>query len=750
MIINGGGRKGSEITKISANFYESDDLPKETQFEILKRLPPPTCLVETLRSIHCYYKSDGKTTVDAFSPMQRKLIQCQNGDRAISDLARPMRCPGFYHMKTEEPFLCRLLEYHPERIYSRPEFEASLDSLLEAEGKPPNGFVETVNSKSPKKDLVYEKGSLVQLDFMCEHCLFMQHCRNNAKILAEPDWLGMVTNMTEFDGGPERIHEYSRLYPRYSVEETNRKIQHYLDSGTAPMRCETLAEKGFVCPKLEDGGCAGAKAPAALPFKLQGIRVYDKDKMKWYRKTKTGLALSRGVLAEEMKRQYPSIYSSGRFFLYRDGVYRKHEDLEAEREIQNHLLPEYATSSDISDVYKQWAMKVFTAPENLNPDANVINVRNGLFDVRTGLLSEHSSDYISTIQIHARYVPGSTCPTLIQLITDSLGEEYVPLIGQIIGYICTTSVKAEKAFFFVGAAATGKSTLIRLMESLVGEENKSSIAWQRLGEPFQVADLFGKILNSNADLPSMALNDAGVFKQLVSGDRQSTSRKFKDSFEFYPFAKFLFACNDMAVSVSDRTLGFFRRIILVPFKKTVPEHKRDPYLLDKLLAERDGILTFALDQLRILVQNRYQFIIPEASKEELERYMQACNSAILFLNEHCKVTPGSEILRQELYDCYKAFCDRFSLKAMSQTNFNRDVEKVYAQEEIRRSRSSEKRQHTWIGISYDPHGECEGADFDYVLGLSSTPTIVKQIEQDKQLKKTIWDSLQSDDELLDY
>ena len=131
------------------------------------------------------------------------------------------------------------------------------------------------------------------------------------------------------------------------------------------------------------------------------------------------------------------------------------EDLEVEKIIQDHLLPEYSKSSEINDVYKQWAMKVYIPPEGLNPDENIINLKNGLFHVREGILHEHTPDYPSTIQINASYNPESSCLTFIQFITESLGAEYVPLIAQIIGYICTTSVAAEKAFFLVGAAAGG-------------------------------------------------------------------------------------------------------------------------------------------------------------------------------------------------------------------------------------------------------------------------------------------------------
>ena len=56
--------------------------------------------------------------------------------------------------------------------------------------------------------------------------------------------------------------------------ETQEKIQHFLQSGTKPITCKAIAEKGFVCPKLENGSCS-CKSPAALcylPLSLDELR----------------------------------------------------------------------------------------------------------------------------------------------------------------------------------------------------------------------------------------------------------------------------------------------------------------------------------------------------------------------------------------------------------------------------------------------------------------------------------------------
>lgn len=736
----GSAGKDSDVTDVSAWFYEVDDLSKEEQWKLIEQMPvPPSMVVETKKSLHTLFLAAPGAKTENYKRIQEKQIRINHADKTIKNLSRVMRVPGTWHNKAE-PFLCRLRVYEPSRIYSEEEFEAALDTKLPPDNPPPAGA--SLAALPEKRE--YRRGTAEELDILCKECLFIRHCKEHADILGEPDWLAMITEMAPYEGGVERIHEYSRHYPRYTPEETDAKIQHFRDSGTGPMLCTTIAEKGFVCPKLKDGGCPGVNAPAALPFVLK------KTARPWYRETKSGsMILSRGVLAEHLKVRYPALHSSGLFHLYQDGVYLPFSDMEIDRLIYSHLLPEHSRTSDIRDVAYQWSIQIVVPPEDLNPDSNIINVRNGLFHVKEGELTPHDPSYPSTIQINASYDPEADCPCFKKLITESLGLEYVDFVGAMTGYILSTSVKAEKAFFLVGSAASGKSTLIHLIEYLVGEKNKTSIAWQDLGENFQRVELFGKLLNSNADLPTKALDDAGLFKQLVSGDRISAARKFKSSFEFYPKAKFLFACNEMAVSVSDKSLGFFRRIIILPFDHTVPEDKRDPFLLYKLRCEADGILTFALSKLQELAANDYKFRIPERSKQALRKYMQSCNSAYLFCNEHCRIAPGAEISRLDLYNHYKKFAEQYSLKPLSQERFNASVERLYGQE-VARSRTSGKRRKSWIGLEYDPKGGCESGDFDYALGLTETPLLADALEASQREEEQMHQAPQQVDDLLDF
>ena len=126
--------------------------------------------------------------------------------------------------------------------------------------------------------------------------------------------------------------------------------------------------------------------------------------------------------------------------------------------------------------------------------------------------------------------------------------------------------KAQKSFVFVGAPNAGKSTLLSVaQEILLGSENVSNIPWQSLGDRFNKAELFGKLANIFADLPSKAIDDGGMFKALTGEDYITAERKNKDPFSFRPYARLLFSCNEIPKNYSDRSDGFYRRLIIIRF-----------------------------------------------------------------------------------------------------------------------------------------------------------------------------------------
>lgn len=253
-VINCGGHDDKSITRINAQFVEMDDLSFKDQQERIDAFPlPPSMIIKTRKSLHTYWFMKG-AKVDRFRDIQKGLVKHFNGDPMCINESRVLRLPGFNHCK-EDPIMVACVSFHPERRYTQ-------DQLA------------TVLPEIEQKPLEVKQGVEKGLDIITHGCEFITHCRDNAPTLPEHDWYAMITNLAPFKGGTDLIHSLSALYPGYSYRNTQKKMNHFIEGGTRPMTCKTVAEKGFKCPKLLSGECK-SKAPAALcylPIGLDGIR----------------------------------------------------------------------------------------------------------------------------------------------------------------------------------------------------------------------------------------------------------------------------------------------------------------------------------------------------------------------------------------------------------------------------------------------------------------------------------------------
>ena len=130
------------------------------------------------------------------------------------------------------------------------------------------------------------------------------------------------------------------------------------------------------------------------------------------------------------------------------------------------------------------------------------------------------------------------------------------------GYSLTPFNNAKKAFVFNGKGDTGKSTFLNIIEDMITERHISNIPIQGLGDRFNTAELFGKLVNIYADLPSTPIRDGSMLKVLTGGDKVSAERKGQDPFTFLNKAKFIFSCNGLPPNYGDRSDAFYNRLII--------------------------------------------------------------------------------------------------------------------------------------------------------------------------------------------
>ena len=730
-VVNLGGDNDKDIIRINAQFVEMDEGTfEEQQAKIDAFALPPSMIIRTRKSLHTYwFMKDAK--VEKFRVIQKGLVKHFHGDPACVNESRVMRLPGFNHCK-QEPVEVVCISFHPERKYTQEQLEEILPIEEEAVTEVKKGT---------------EKG----LNIVQHGCDFIKYCKEHAAELSEHDWYAMISNLAVFDGGDRLIHELSTPYPGYSESVTNKKINHFIESGTKPMTCAVIAEKGFKCPRLEDGSCS-CKAPAALcyqPMSVTGLRdiisgltaagdvvvdmqtaiefveeyLYNVDPatagtiinyelkkvfkdfkaaelkslisrqkqlakdyqsgqkarqnrlevsdfQEWYVSTEKGLKFMPGVLAEHMAESENVFYAAETYYVYRNGVYVEMPELEAQKLIRDKMISTETKMNQITDAEHQWRILVQKDLRELNANPFIINLKNGLYNLQEDKLVEHTPDYYSTVQLNASYDPKAQCPRFKQYLKEVLDADQIPLIQEMLGYFLVPITRAQKCFVIVGEGGAGKSQLLLVLNQvLLGSENVSNVSWQALNERFKTAELFGKLANIFADLPTKNIDDNGIFKALVGEDYLTVEKKNKNPFSFQSKARLLFSCNTIPRNLGDKSEGFYRRLILIRFDHAVPEDIKDPNLLEKLRNEADGIFLFALEGLRRLIGNNYKFSVTERNNRELDQYREESDNVLSFVGECCELGEGFDYGSTELYNAYKGFCDDSGVKPYSQKNF---------------------------------------------------------------------------------
>lgn len=436
--------------------------------------------------------------------------------------------------------------------------------------------------------------------------------------------------------------------------------------------------------------------------KERGTKAKSKNKSKpknsgnlpWYEEQEKGLKFLPFVLAKHLSETRDVYYGGESFLIYENGVYNISGEKEAGRIIMDYMLPNYCVMASIRDCREQWDILVSKDFDDFNRNPYLVNVRNGLLDIRDMSFKEHTPSYLSTVQLNVEYNPQVDCPQFKKFLNEVLDCKLIPLVQEIVGYLLTTNTASQKAFVFWGPARTGKSTLLWVVEYLLlGKKNVSNIPWQEIGDKFKTAELLGKLANVFSDLPSKSIDDTGIFKVVTGEDYLMAEKKNKNPFKFKPFARLVFSCNELPRNYVDRTEGFYRRLIIVPFSRQIEKSKIDKSLKYKFQREKEGILNWALEGLKRLYENNFEFSENELTDGVKKEYKRENNNVISFVEECCEIDSLFSCSRIEIYEAYKEFCVEAGLKALSQIKFNKELEGNF---NITRSRSGKLR--LWNGV----------------------------------------------------
>jgi len=448
------------------------------------------------------------------------------------------------------------------------------------------------------------------------------------------------------DERAEPIYEKIVNLPPKRKEMTIKRLQQAL--GGIPLK--TIRRKLHQVEKEDDGGTS-----KFFTFTSTGSEKFVPKK-----------------LAEYLLEQDSYMYLNGVLYRYEDGVFNTGAEPYLKNKIREEL--DYRWAKKYRDDTITWIKDMTYEDLDMLPsNNNLVNVKNGMLDIKTKELKPHNEKYKSIIQFPVNYNPDAYNERLDRFIEEVFPSDTIPLLWEHCGYILLDDLELKKFLILVGNSNSGKSKFLELIEEVVGEDNVSHESLHRLtGRPFSIANLFGKVANIYSDLESSALKNTGIIKMLTGGDKIHAEIKHGDTFYFQNRARFFFSANTLPRINSDDAV-FFNRIHVVRCpNQFIPGENADPFILQKLNTDegKSYWLNRAVKGAQRLLDNQ-KFTTVQSVEDEISSYRNQSDSVSEFIDSQTVVERGSWEEKSVIYTAYRNWCHDVGRKPVSFRKFIR-------------------------------------------------------------------------------
>ena len=412
-----------------------------------------------------------------------------------------------------------------------------------------------------------------------------------------------------------------------------------------------------------------------------------------------GKKINETVFCEEFLRDYPMVTVNNVFFTVNGRV---HDENRLKKVIYDHIKY-YVTSGvakKVTNLLDVMRMECCTAKLSLYQDR--IHVANGTYYLNGTFSPE--KDFCRN-RLPVAYNPDAPQPvTWLHFLSQLLEPEDILTLQEFMGYCFIPSTKGQKMLMLIGKGGEGKSRIGLVMRSILGDSMNTTSIQKIENNRFSRADLENKLLMVDDDMDMSALPKTNYIKSIVTAEcKMDLERKGVQSYQSQLYARFLCFGNGALTALHDQSDGFFRRQIVLTTKDRPADRTDDPFLVEKLMSEMEGIFLWCLEGLHRLLANNYQFTISGQAIENVETVKRSSNNVIEFLQSegYIRFKADAQASSKAIYEAYKLWCEDNVRKPMSANRLSSELaqnERLYNVEATNNIHVNGKRVRGFIGI----------------------------------------------------
>lgn len=690
------GRHQKDIDQLRTMVVDSDGAPYPATWPY-----PPHAIVERDETHwHAYWFIDGATDRDSWSFSQYQLALWFGGDLAMVNADRVCRIPGFIHQKNPAAPMEYTLRYlaPTQQRYSLPQLMAG----FQLEGEKAAELMTWWQKRSGKSDIslsdyddapVNANRYLEYLQQRADHSVQGQGGNGTAfKTAAAGRDYGLSPALTlemmlaHWNDGctppwsdSELEGVISNAY-RYSANSLGtRSIKAFLDqpyqlppgASVEPVRAVVYEVPQLTLPK----------PPKVDPMKGDSVGMHGEGFNKNHTNNAQMFLKCHAPNGEMFVHAEETYRHNGRVYDKIEPPVLKHMVLSS---IQ-HMMP---SSADLSGALS--LVQTMLVGNSLGVDklpawrsdptravSSLVVFNNCVLDVDTNALIDHSPDLLTTNVLSYNYQPEAACPQWLAFLESLWGGDpaMIECFQQWVGYCMVHDYTHQKIATLIGKPRSGKGTIGRVINALLGEFNVAAPPLSGLAESEILHTMAGKLVAivpdaGNVQGPS---KDAVMehLKSISGNDKVTFNRKYLPATTQTISARIMIMANEFPY-FNDPSGAIVDRILYFPFRVS-HAGREDTGLLNRLMTELPGIANWAIAGLRNL-RAQGRFTESQATRYQKALLRRQLSPALSFCTEMLQVKHGAFLSDHSIYQRYLGWVQATGMFRMNRDQLMRSLE----------------------------------------------------------------------------
>lgn len=324
---------------------------------------------------------------------------------------------------------------------------------------------------------------------------------------------------------------------------------------------------------------------------------------------------------------------------------------------------------------------------------NMLSVRNGMIDLKTGQLVPRTREHFTTMMLDIEYHPKIKSERLLNVIHGIMLEDktiekpVTEFIKRLLGYSICADPKQQIFAILHGVGSNGKSLLTRGLLKLLGcyikMAPKEAVMVPPKGNNASpiLHSLRGSRINVINETEEGEVLCESVIKQLTGSDTIVSRPLYGSPVEWTPVAVNFLVTNHLPVCSG--SFAMLRRVMVINFgaiftenpkapnerslDRTVEDMWNDPVVLQAFL---NWIVSGAVEY------NKSGLNPPQQVQLSTQEYKDSMDSIKLFIDENIEKDLESKTSSSQVYEAYRRYCAREGYTPKTQTAFGRRMSEL--------------------------------------------------------------------------